>query len=810
MGNCFEMNTINVNECTKCHNQVKQTEHEKWECPYCGSIFTIETDADGNKSILRTDAPVSGEIVAAPESTDLDYSDNLNLIAMYIQKEKWDDARDIIGKLKSLGDPCATAAAIWYDMACKRKAHNDSELVASFSNITDADTNELYNLLLSAAPDFKKRILDLILEQGYVGDRATTGIFTTILPFMFSEVIYTPEQYRQKVEFAFDRVIELEYHQAFKFLLEHTLEPNEKDRYVAYLERFAQKLTSEKSLRYYSMIIESDENNTDAHHNLVEADIDAGCNSDKYISDFENLIAHSASPQDDVKKFISILLEESYVTEHEAEFMRVLIDKCEDEDAKTEATARYADKLLGSEVWDKAQDFYNALLQTDPNNAGIFFKLCLADMKAQTVDELLVKKEPFTENQYYRKALAIAYKTDEDYAGYLESLIDKRDGKLSEQKIIKTNKIKNITKIAGAILFMITLIGGIIGFNIYNNHKKYAESNIVLSVTDKSYSENGYSLPCNFDLKINLKNNSTLATEEIYGVMYIYNSADEVLYEGDVHFQSYITSGNDNNFDLNIKQDAAKLSTELHNASLSDLKITWKLTEVTYKNNVTKKYDTNEKVIHKPGQTEKGSTSQEKYDSATATQIQSALDIIDAGTINDRIDDYDMDVAEALATIKDTLEDYTDGENFSYHFEMVFNAAKAYETAKHYEKACWLYDILGMYEYPDAAILAQNCANSWYLNNALKVISEADENSPTLSSQISSAVYTISQLCYDSAEPEQIKQTVYDKATELKQNAQYRKAYYLFDTLAGYKDVAELSESCKLIIESQTQPQAQQ
>ena len=642
-------------ECTRCKGELKE-KGKYWECPYCGAKFSVQLDADGDQIIYRNDAPKElpcGQVaeraaqinvdkittvdIKPPKSIesdvyqssdDLDYYDNVNLIVTYLKKEKWDIAQDNICKLRNLNDPCSTAVADWYGMAWEHKVHNDSELVHSFTAITDDELQKLYNLLLNAMPDFRKRILDLVLNSGYVGDESTNKILVTTLPFLFSELIYSPEERDEKIEIIFDKTISLKYAETFKYLLTHALESHEVDRYIGYLERFADNCDPESSQEYYSMIISVDPGNAQAHHSLVNADIKANSSAQKCIDDFENLLLYSQDPIKDVETFITVLINEQTTTEDKAEFMWALLSYLhEDTETQTEAMSLYANLLLQSELWNKASEFYSAVLSRDTHNAKVYFNLCLADMQAKDTRELIAKEDDFSGHPYYKKALAQAYKTNKIYAKELEGLIDSRDKRIKDEQTKKENKKKAIKKTIIAVAVITLILGAIIGFKTYNNNRKYGESNITLSVTNKDYESDYYvDYPCNFILDINVKNGSSLMVTRVDGIIRYYNSDGKLLHESNVWLTGDLESKKDYNFELEIQQDATPETTELHNAPLNTLKITWELTKVTYENNEVKEYTSGKEYVINEITDFNNQSTQNNTESTSSTESNEKVD----------------------------------------------------------------------------------------------------------------------------------------------------------------------------------------
>lgn len=818
---------IQAIECTRCKGELKE-KGKYWECPYCGAKFSVQLDADGDQIIYRNDAPKElpcGQVaeraaqinvdkittvnIKPPKtiesdvyqsSDDLDYYDNVNLIVTYLKKEKWDIAQDNICKLRNLNDPCSTAVADWYGMAWEHKVHNDSELVHSFTAITDDELQKLYNLLLNAMPDFRKRILDLVLNSGYVGDESTNKILVTTLPFLFSELIYSPEERDEKIEIIFDKTISLKYAETFKYLLTHALESHEVDRYIGYLERFADNCDPESSQEYYSMIISVDPGNAQAHHSLVNADIKANSSAQKCIDDFENLLLYSQDPIKDVEAFIAVLVNEQTTTEDKAEFMWALLSYLhEDTETQTEAMSLYANLLLQSELWNRASEFYSAVLSKDTHNAKVYFNLCLADMQSKDSGELIAKEDDFSGHPYYKKALAQAYKTSKIYAKELEGLIDSRNKRIKDEQTKKENKKKAIKKTIIAVAVIALILGAIIGFKTYDSNRKYGENNLVLTVTDKGYPDNSANAsPCHFVLDINIENGSSLAITRIDGIMRYYNASGKLLHESNVWLTGNLESKKDYNYELEIEQDPTEETTELHNTPLSELKITWELTKVTYENNEVKEYTSGkEHTIHEAGTSSKEQTSQDKEDLVAKNQLESALNVFEKG--EDNANGFSAEVEEARNTVLTLLSNDCSGDYFGKHFETVYAAAQLYEEKGLYGKAYWLYDALGYYNYEETAAMAERCNDKWFLKQSLKTITDADDGSSYLRMNISSSLDTISQLYYTSNFAEQIKQIVYSEAAKFKENGEYHKAYYLFEGLAdiGYQDSVQQCEDCK-------------
>ena len=688
-----------LDECTACPGRLEK-KGAYWVCRNCGAVYSIGKHYDGtefafpvappkdlpcgqmaeraaqisiDKITVKEIKPLQSlESEVYRESVDLDHNEHVKVIKIYLKNGEWETASNMVFKLQDLNDPCSRATAEWYAMACERQAHNDLELVRSFSNITDAEVARLDAFFPYAMPDFRKYILDLLLSSGYVGDEATATILAAVMPYVFNETIYSAEECRQKVDFAFDKVISLGYSQAFDYLLNHTLDSHDVDRYINYLERFAGNCAPAESQAYYERIIAVDPGNTSAHHHLVEADIKANAEAEKCIADFEKLITYSQDPKADVKKFITTLLNEKTTTEAKSNFMWSLLGYYhEDVDAQTQAMYQYANLLLKSQLWAKASDFYSTVLSKDTRNATVYFKLCLADMQATDGDELIAKERTFIDHPYYTKALAIA---DDAYTKYLEGLAVSRNQRIKTEKARKEKKKKTIIFGAIALAMVLAIIAAVVTIGNVRENRRYSADNIVISILDK--------VEATFKMKI--KNESVLAVLEIHGDMNVYNAEDKRLITTTCRFSGNLASGEEGTFTLNIDSRESEEAVEFYYADFKDLKVTFKITEVIYEGYESKQYEEDAVTILAPEVGSDGlSTTEKSYQEAVALFNQQKY-------------------AEAIPLFE-ALGYYKDSND--YYFESIYNnAISLYAQEKYAEAAEALISISGYKDSDDKII----------------------------------------------------------------------------------------------------------
>lgn len=696
-----------IDECTACPGRLEK-KGAYWVCRYCGAVYSIGKHYDGTEfafpvappkelpcaQMAERAAQISIDKITVKEikplqslesdvyreSVDLDHNENVKVIKIYLKNGEWDTAKSMVFKLQNLNDPCSRATAEWYAMACERHAHNDLELVRSFSNITDGEIERLDAFFPSAMPDFRKHILDLLLSSGYVGDEATARIFAAVMPYVFNETIYTAEERSQKVEFVFDQVISLGYAQTFDYLLNHALESHEVERYISYLERFAGNCTPEKAQTYYERVIAVDPGNASAHHHLVEADIQSNAAAEKCIADFEKLITYSQNPKADVKKFITILISEKTTTEAKANFMWSLLGYYhEDEDEQTQAMHQYADLLLKSQLWAKASDFYSTVLSKNTRNAAVYFKLCLADMQATDGDALIAKDEIFIDHPYYIKALAIA---DDRYTKYLEGLSVARNKRITAQKERKKNARKAIVTFATTVVIILAIILAIVTIVNVRENRRYAADNIVISIVDKVEATEGSSYYDGYvtAFKMTIKNESVLEVLEIHGDMNVYNAEDKLLVTTTCRFSGNLASGEESAFTLNIDSRESDEAIEFYYAAFQDLKVTFKITEVIYEGYESKQYDEDAVMILEPEVGSDGlSTTEKSYQEAVTLFNQQKY----AQAIS---------LFEALGHYKDSND---------YYLQSIYNNAMALFAQEKYGEA--IEALNGIEDYKDSA-----------------------------------------------------------------------------------------------------------
>lgn len=712
-----------LNECNDCGGKLIE-QNRFWVCENCGAIFAMSRDDEGNPftfhplikkeldfgkmaerateisvnqiSVKEIKLKDNVDADVHRETTNLERQENIRLVIMFLENEEWEAAQEQINQLL-LAD-YLDAEAIWYEMSCSRRARNDVALANSFSTFTDADSIKLEKIIQNATPSFAKRVLNLLFKFGYSGDESTKKIIAVSLPYIHIESLYSVQERNKIIENAYDKVIACGYCGSFEYLLSHTLNSAEVDRYINYLERFAKKCNPENAQKYYSMILDVDPGNVSAHHNLIKADIIANSSSEKCIADFESLILYTKNPDVEVDKYISLLINEQKTTVNKSNFMWSLLGYHSNApEGLKEELLRYVKLLINSELWVEARKYLNLVLSFDARNPNAYYGLCLVNMQAKNRDELISKKENLIDSKELRKAIALYQSAgDEKSAKALMELTQEQKRK----KINKKLRIRNMIVITSVFVILISLYFGLTG---YSNYKKYSENNIKLTVTDKEYLE-GYSSndACNFMLDISIENGSSLEVRRIDGIIRFYNADGALLRESDVWLTGSLESKKSYDYELKIQENATAETIELHRTPLSKLKITWELTKVTYNNGENKEYkNSKEKVIsdlssNNNKDDEVGGKLREKFNT-----MLSAFEDADV---------YSETYVQDLNIGVDSLNSlWYDIENYDVLLAEMYNAAVKYQNEKSYEKAYYLFSCLELNSYKDSSQRSDEC-----------------------------------------------------------------------------------------------------
>ena len=467
--------------CSGCGGSLKES-GKFYVCENCGTKYVLGKDDEGNpftyipiekkelthgeiahkatqisvNTISVREIKLSDNIVADvnKEALSLDTQSNIQVIQTYLKAREWDAAQRQINQLLLENNSCAEAQ--WLGLMCERKNASEIELLRTFSNFTEADKIRLDKMLSNSSPSFAKHVLDLLFEGAYANDTSCCSILSLILPYARNESVYSPAEYSNKTAYSFGKIIEKSFCNSFDYLIAYALNPNEVDKYIYYVEQFADKISPKISKKYYAKILAVDPANINVHRKLVNADIVTDETLEKRIADFENLLKYSPDTDKETYGIISSLKSSKPVTSSKSEFMWNILGyhSAAPEGLKTEIL-EYAFALINASLWNQARNYLNLILSFDVKNADAYWGLCLVGLQARNYDAVKMKNENLIDRPEFAKCLSL-YQS----AGN-KSQADKLMALTKKQKSAK--KAKKVGVIVGICIaaFFLLCIGGV-------------------------------------------------------------------------------------------------------------------------------------------------------------------------------------------------------------------------------------------------------------------------------------------------------------------------------------------------------------
>lgn len=626
------------------------------------------------------------------ESLNLDVNESIRLAETYIKSSEWDAAQGQINRLLITDNHCAEAQ--WYSLMCNKKIADEKVFISTWLNFSGADKLKIDDILANSSPKFARHITDLMFESAYAKDSMCSLIFESILPYAKNDVVYTPNELKEKISFAFDKVISKVYEKSFMYLLTHTLESDEIDKYIDYLNKFADNSDPQSSQKYYQMIIDVDPGNLDIRKKLVKADIDSNTDKEKCIADFEGLLKYSKNADKETYAIITYLNSEKTTTTNKSKFFWDLLGyHSKSPDGLKKEILQFAFILLNSSLWGEARNYLNLVLSIDSRNADAFWGLCLAKIQAKNEHEIIFKKDNLIECPEFHKSLAL-YQADKNDArvSILMSYTKK-------QKNIKNAK-KLVIKIAAVFVAIVALIFVV---NKISYARKYSVNNVAISVVNKEDSNNSaYYDNYLTELTLEIKNKSSQEIREVKGEMKIFNSNDEELLSATTSLGLDVEAGKTVKTILEIDSSVSDNLEEICSLDLENLKITFKITSIIFENYHQKEYDnTNHKVIKKitiPKSYKEEKTNKLKEQYNKAMNEYEKVDITSSS--------FQNDITEAVSLLDDIWEDVLKSDEL---VDDLYGKALEYKTNEEYEKAYFLFELLSHSNYKDSDEQALDC-----------------------------------------------------------------------------------------------------
>lgn len=418
------------------------------------------------------------------EAMSIDAQDNVRLIRTFLEHKEWDAAQSQINQL--LLENVAGAEAQWLGMMCERKVSTDKDLLYTFSNFTEAERIRLDKILGDSSPTFARRVLNILIEGSYANDEVYCSVLSLILPYVMNESVFSAKEYTEKIAYSFGKTIDKSYCNSFDYLIANALKSYEVDKYIQYMEQFADKLSLQKSKKYYARILEVDPANIRVHRKLVKADIKTDETIEKSLSDFENLLKHSSNSDKETYDIISIIKSFDPTTSIKSDLMWNVIGyhSAAPEGLKSEIL-EYATILIHSSLWNQARNYLNLILSFDAQNAEAYWGLCLVALQARNYSDVMTKKDNLIDRPEFKKCLALY-----QHAGNKKQS-DKLMALTQKQKSAKKARKVSLWVGIAVVSIVVIGIGSVIGPKIIKAiaAERERQAQIQLEKNQKAYDE---------------------------------------------------------------------------------------------------------------------------------------------------------------------------------------------------------------------------------------------------------------------------------------------------------------------------------
>lgn len=420
-------------ECNGCGGHLKE-DGRFWVCESCGTKYVLGRNDEGDPftyqpiekkqiefgrmavkaSQIKTESIAvkaiklseSIDVDVHKESTNIELQQNIQIITRFLNAKEWDAAQDQINQI--LISDCNNAEAHWYGWMCDKHISSEDKLINSFYMFTQADATKLDDILSNASPAFAKHIIELLFDKAYLNDNMCFSIMSVVLPYAKNEAVLSEQEYKLKTSNALDVVVLKLYPNSFEYLLRSTLSENDVDLYISCLQKFGDKCAPASAQKYYSEILKVDPGNMAIHKKLILADIKANSTVEKCISDFENLLKYSDNADAEVLYFFDFINSNKTTSANISQFVWQLIGyhSGAPEALKTHII-NYSRILLQSSLWEQAKRNLQLILSFEPQNAYVYWLLCLVKLQARNESEIKYKKDNLIDCPEFKKSLAL-------------------------------------------------------------------------------------------------------------------------------------------------------------------------------------------------------------------------------------------------------------------------------------------------------------------------------------------------------------------------------------------------------------------
>lgn len=683
-----------------------------YKCESCGSEYILSQDEEGSPILykpiekkeiefaqisekaseiktekievkqFRLDEDIHEKILK--ESLNVSIKENIGTIKTYISHKEWEKAQEIINNV--LTEDYTNSEAQWALWMCENHLANEESLIKSFSHFNEADKKRLDTILSNSTPDFAKKLIDLLFANSYLNDSMCHAIMTVILPYAKIESVYSNSDFKYKTDAALLEVIDRQFAKSFDYLLHASLDANEVDKYIDYLDRFGDKCNPVESQRYYSDILAVDPGNLVVHRKLVNADIKANVCPDKSIKDLEELLKYSDKVDSEIETIFALILSQGTTTKNISTFVWNLIGyhSAAPEGLKVQLLT-FAKILLQSELWKEANDYLQLVLSFDARNADAYWMLCMYRLQAKTEKDIRNKKDNLIDCAEFNKALALYQ------SGGNEKRVKALMAYTQKQKATKKGmKVLIVTGIVVALLFA--------GYMVFNTLRYSDDVNVGFKET--SYSD-GWSAG---SLQMLFENKAWVDINTLYGVMSFYNENDEKIAETQLEVRN-LPSGQEQTVNITLDHSTAN---DLISSHFESVKVTYTITGIVYSDGRYKEFENGEEVVIKDI-TKSSAEIDLEIEQKLKEQYDVAMAAIDA--VDEKSENFNKEITDAVANLDDIWDDVVNSKSL---LEDMYNKASQYEKNKDFLKAYLLFSLIGRYNYEDSSSRADACYEKAY------------------------------------------------------------------------------------------------
>lgn len=642
---------------------------------------------------IRLDEHIAVEV--QQESLNLDVNETIRLIETYVKAYEWDAAQNQINNLLLVDN--RSPHARWYGMMCEKKKSRVDEFIRAWVNVSEFDCKKLDDILANSSPQFAHDVVTNLLRCEHGNDEAGEALLSVAFPYACNRSVLTESEYANSISAAFETAIRYHRNKTFLFLLKHALKPDEIDRYITYLERFADgwmELLASEAQGFYQMILDVDPGNLGVWKKLIKADLDSDMTAEsKCIRDFEGMLRYSKDTNSTVTETLEYLSSTQKTTKRKSTVFRALLGYHDKAPAGlTDALKKYGFILLNSALWNEAKDCFYLILSTNARDSDAYWGLALARIQVRNESTIALSKENLTVCPEFHKCIALLQSENKT----------KRVSELMAYAKVQRNTKKCIKLIGIVAAILVLIIGISTVFSRIAEARRFSLKNLEIEIFSK---EDGalYGKSDSVIFQTEIHNGSILDLECFNGIVTVYNSDGDVLMHQNFWMNEKIPSKETAPVYWIFDVSDSEFYDELMFLGLENIKITLQYESCTYRSEFDfydKQYqDPKEIVLHKVTQ----KLSYEKY---VKEQYKKGIDAYKA--VDMESETAEDDILAAIALMDDVWYGVITSESM---LKDMYELAMDYKNDGAYMKAFYLFALLETVPYKDSATQMAECYN---------------------------------------------------------------------------------------------------